>query len=565
MKISCHCIDCGARFSIPEEYAGRTGRCSQCGGRVPVPKMAEIEGQAFDRAEKATPAFTGNITTQCPICKKEYTTERSNIGKISKCSLCGHQFEVQAYNLGRFDPSRPPSANPFMQGLDFEKIMKNYPSRDGKPESERFRYRKRNPAIFLLYFLLLAIIGIPIGYVIKNYKEKRFLRSAEVKIAASNYQGAVADLEKYLSVRPNDKINKMLYIDLKSKIGDDDTAYSSLLSLLMEEFDANKPLNRQVVNFAVKQIKEFIVRLNDAIDEKIKTPGSRFQLADYDRLYSYYDTYLMLFGKMKQSTFTNRFYLDKYEFWSSIMFPYNLTTVKMAAAFWQGDTRTQLMNILDKELPASKYTLAAEERKARYMMLARMLADSASRFCGAENWSKASEFYQDALRVQLLANDEKYNSLSVRYHYEQIQCVRRHNEDLAKHLLSKLEQMIPDYQSRMEQAPKMMNELAQNLTGEARSEKFDQASRLFEAGDYLEAILKFQGYIENCIQTGTSDSDIDIASAHFNIACALYNYGLYTNSAETFEMIKTKYPNYKSSTIDAMIQKARSLAEGEKV
>ena len=47
-KISVTCGECGAKYRLPIEFQGRTGKCKKCGAKFKVPVEKNIEDSVLD-------------------------------------------------------------------------------------------------------------------------------------------------------------------------------------------------------------------------------------------------------------------------------------------------------------------------------------------------------------------------------------------------------------------------------------------------------------------------------------------------------------------------------------
>jgi membrane associated rhomboid family serine protease len=95
------CGACGVSLLVPDDKAGRRGKCPKCGGAMIVPAGphgpadASVPGAASGAAPQAE---AGPAAEVCPICGIENTLNLKN------CSGCGRLMR------GRREPSPPPAA-----------------------------------------------------------------------------------------------------------------------------------------------------------------------------------------------------------------------------------------------------------------------------------------------------------------------------------------------------------------------------------------------------------------------------------------------------------------------
>lgn len=108
--LSLNCPHCGANLQIPEKYAGQTGVCVKCNGKLSVPPLAtsenktpavdlnEIEEQlnrnsSFDEPNVASTGVASQVVTvQCMHCRQPIDID------ASVCPHCGKQTGI-SYQL----------------------------------------------------------------------------------------------------------------------------------------------------------------------------------------------------------------------------------------------------------------------------------------------------------------------------------------------------------------------------------------------------------------------------------------------------------------------------------
>jgi membrane associated rhomboid family serine protease len=83
---------CGRDVTVPPQYAGKTIRCSTCGHPVVIPQQSNFFGPPAEDA--STPAKrTPSIRFTC-TCGKKIKAPASYAGRIGKCPQCGSRVKI---------------------------------------------------------------------------------------------------------------------------------------------------------------------------------------------------------------------------------------------------------------------------------------------------------------------------------------------------------------------------------------------------------------------------------------------------------------------------------------
>lgn len=118
------CPDCGARFQVGAELAGKKGRCAKCGSifRVPAappakPKTAKVAA-APKSADPSLPdaSIPQHIRLYCRVCQTMMYGRPEEIGHKIKCPDCGAQNVVPQPEK----PKAKPGPQPVDDGDDLE-------------------------------------------------------------------------------------------------------------------------------------------------------------------------------------------------------------------------------------------------------------------------------------------------------------------------------------------------------------------------------------------------------------------------------------------------------------
>ncbi|HSG68761.1 MAG TPA: hypothetical protein VLA12_00015 [Planctomycetaceae bacterium] len=79
MVISVRCNSCGKQLKVKDHYAGRTGKCPDCGDDVPVPMLDDLDPSLWEDVEE--PDRSDRI--RCPMCGEMI------VSSAAKCRFCG--------------------------------------------------------------------------------------------------------------------------------------------------------------------------------------------------------------------------------------------------------------------------------------------------------------------------------------------------------------------------------------------------------------------------------------------------------------------------------------------
>jgi DNA-directed RNA polymerase subunit RPC12/RpoP len=82
--IEFRCSNCNKKINTPDSYAGKRGKCPQCGHIVCVPtpqKESEHEKQAI-------------IKFRCPHCNQKIGISENYAGKQVRCAKCRQPMQV---------------------------------------------------------------------------------------------------------------------------------------------------------------------------------------------------------------------------------------------------------------------------------------------------------------------------------------------------------------------------------------------------------------------------------------------------------------------------------------
>ncbi|MHC4637671.1 MAG: DUF5684 domain-containing protein [Planctomycetota bacterium] len=91
------CPNCQKPINVPEEYAGKKGRCKSCGTAVRVPTLHKESAES------------SKIKFHCPACNKKMAVPAEYAGKKGKCKGCGQSIRVP---MPRTEPEKQPVAAP---------------------------------------------------------------------------------------------------------------------------------------------------------------------------------------------------------------------------------------------------------------------------------------------------------------------------------------------------------------------------------------------------------------------------------------------------------------------
>lgn len=83
MVISVRCNSCGKQLKVKDHYAGRTGKCPDCGEDVPVPMLDDLDPSLWEDVEE--PDRSDRV--RCPMCGEMI------LSSAAKCRFCGEALK----------------------------------------------------------------------------------------------------------------------------------------------------------------------------------------------------------------------------------------------------------------------------------------------------------------------------------------------------------------------------------------------------------------------------------------------------------------------------------------
>ena len=86
------CPQCGAKFAVPPNLAGRRARCDACDNSFVVPALTPANAAKLKPAAKTSPApaaSTQLIGFECRVCDTRLYGRADHVGKKIKCPDCG--------------------------------------------------------------------------------------------------------------------------------------------------------------------------------------------------------------------------------------------------------------------------------------------------------------------------------------------------------------------------------------------------------------------------------------------------------------------------------------------
>lgn len=94
MTINFECGNCGKQLATPDDKAGKTGKCPDCGEPVSVPRpQSEYQAEdPFDFGEIASslpPIATGRSMRSCPMCGAQVSSTDQS------CPACGEELKTE--------------------------------------------------------------------------------------------------------------------------------------------------------------------------------------------------------------------------------------------------------------------------------------------------------------------------------------------------------------------------------------------------------------------------------------------------------------------------------------
>jgi hypothetical protein len=94
--ITFSCEHCGKVIKVPDNFAGKRGKCTGCGQIMTVPDIS----RSFEKTSQSKASVTPDtIRFKCNGCEKKFKVPSKYVGKTVKCSNCGQPIQIPHESL----------------------------------------------------------------------------------------------------------------------------------------------------------------------------------------------------------------------------------------------------------------------------------------------------------------------------------------------------------------------------------------------------------------------------------------------------------------------------------